>query len=112
ASMRRGRDERETMLRACGGLYEAGATVAWERVIGVPEHPVDLPPYPWQRQRYWLRDAPSERSRHRPAPLASGSGLLGARHAGSADSTATFSASTDDPALGWLVDHVIGGHVL
>ncbi len=56
-SLRRSEPERETMLASLGTLYEAGATPAWERVL--PEGaPVRLPPYPWQRERYWLNIAP------------------------------------------------------
>ncbi len=44
------------MLRACAAVYAARPTPPWEAVTGTPTAPVDLPAYPWQRQRYWLRD--------------------------------------------------------
>jgi acyl transferase domain-containing protein len=52
ASLRRGEDDRAALLGAVGGLYAAGAAVAWEKVVpagGV----VPLPGYPWQRERCW-----------------------------------------------------------
>ena len=55
ASMKRGMQERESMLRAAGDLYVDGCDLAWSR-IAPAGRPVSLPPYPWQRKRYWLPD--------------------------------------------------------
>lgn len=53
----RGADETETLLGALGGLWEAGAALEWGR-LAPRAAPVDLPTYPWQRQRYWADVAP------------------------------------------------------
>jgi acyl transferase domain-containing protein len=52
-SLRRGEDERSTMLAALAGLYTTGMPVRWEAFQSSPAHFVRLPAYPWQRERYW-----------------------------------------------------------
>ncbi len=54
ASMRHGRDERATLLAAMGHLYVHGITPAWKALLPAGGRPVDLPTYPWQRQRHWF----------------------------------------------------------
>jgi acyl transferase domain-containing protein/NADPH:quinone reductase-like Zn-dependent oxidoreductase len=110
ASLRRGRPAREAMLQACAGLYAAGCTPAWESLTP-PATPVDLPSYPWQRQRYWLREAPSDvvgsvaaRGFRRPPLLGSPSSAAG----GARCFTGTWPAE----GLDWIEDHVVGGHVV
>ncbi len=61
ASLRRGRPERETALQACAGAYSAGCNLAWEYVQPKLGRIVDLPTYPWQRKRHWIRKS---RGRH------------------------------------------------
>ncbi|WP_437803668.1 type I polyketide synthase [Sorangium sp. So ce693] len=53
-TLRRGQDERESLLRAMGELYVRGQTVAWPALFSPGGRTVALPTYPWQRQRYWL----------------------------------------------------------
>jgi acyl transferase domain-containing protein/NADPH:quinone reductase-like Zn-dependent oxidoreductase/acyl carrier protein len=94
ASMRRGRPERETMLQAAAGVYAAGRTPRWEAIAPLDGPPAELPSYPWQRERYWLR----ERPRMVTAPAAPTVGT----------------ADGQWPAVGleWLADHVIAGRTL
>jgi acyl transferase domain-containing protein len=54
ASLRRGRDERETLLEALGSLYALGSPVDWRGVHPDGGRLVRLPTYPFQRQRYWF----------------------------------------------------------
>jgi acyl transferase domain-containing protein len=54
ASLRRGRDERETMLEALGALWVQGQEVDWAGVFPDGGRQVRLPTYPFQRQRYWF----------------------------------------------------------
>jgi myxalamid-type polyketide synthase MxaE and MxaD len=53
-SMRRGQPERAVMLTSVGALYRRGSDVDWDAVHPGPRRCVSLPPYPWQRERYWL----------------------------------------------------------
>ena len=52
-SLRKGRDDRRSMLEAAGRLYAAGAQLNWTAIVGVPREHIELPLYPFQRQRYW-----------------------------------------------------------
>jgi amino acid adenylation domain-containing protein len=73
-SLRRGEDERATMLASLGGLYARGAAVEWPAVLPAGGRVVAFPRYPWQRERHWM-EAPG------PALRARGGGahpLLGA----------------------------------
>ena len=55
STMQRDHDEPETLLLALGELFTAGAPVPWEKMLA-PDGAVrlDLPTYPFQRERYWL----------------------------------------------------------
>jgi len=61
ASLRRNQDERSSMLAALGTIYTRGGSVDWTGVYGTSPV-VDLPAYPYQRQRHWLRRAASASS--------------------------------------------------
>jgi myxalamid-type polyketide synthase MxaC len=52
-SLRRNQPERSVMLRSLGTLFTRGFPVKWEALYPMGRI-VDLPPYPWQNQRYWL----------------------------------------------------------
>ncbi len=54
ASLRRGRDERETLLEALGALWVQGQGVDWAGVHPDGGRQVRLPVYPFQRQRFWF----------------------------------------------------------
>lgn len=69
ASLRRGRHERESAMQACAGAYVAGCNLTWEHVQPNSGRVVDLPTYPWQRKRYWLRKSPT---RHLRVPAGEG----------------------------------------
>ena len=59
SSLRRDRSDLDTMAAALGELHVAGATIAWETVVG-PGDLVRLPPYPWQRSRHWAESEHAE----------------------------------------------------
>jgi myxalamid-type polyketide synthase MxaE and MxaD len=78
-SLRRHEDERSSMLESLGALWAAGHPVAWERLFPVARPPVALPPYPWQRERFWL-EPESGRRADAPGPVREGEHpLLGRR---------------------------------
>ncbi len=56
ASMRRGQGARGTLMAAAASLYEAGAALAWQNIYPGAIVPVELPPYSWNRRRYWLAE--------------------------------------------------------
>ena len=107
ASMRRERPARETLLRACAGAYAVGHTPRWSALLHTDSPPVDLPAYPWQRERYWLRTRPlldSQTPALAPA-------LLGARRAES-DGSISFDVRWPSDDLKWINDHQVGGHTV
>lgn len=59
-SSRRGEDEQETMLQSWGALYTLGCPVDWQRLYPHAGQVIALPPYPWQREHYWLETKRSE----------------------------------------------------
>ena len=56
ASLRRDREEHETMLSSLGSLYVAGLQIRWEGIYQGGRC-VSLPSYPWQRERFWFGES-------------------------------------------------------
>ena len=56
-SLRRDVDEQITMRTSLGTLYSLGKPVNWHALYPNRGQCVQLPSYPWQRQRYWLEPA-------------------------------------------------------
>ncbi|WP_067848216.1 type I polyketide synthase [Nocardia lijiangensis] len=113
AMLRRDRPELDTAVAAVAGLYVTGAEVDWAAVLpGAPARRITLPPYAFQRQRYWL--SPN-----------SGAGDVSAYGLGSIDH-AVLGAAVDSPVSDavaltgrlsahsqpWLADHRVGGVAL
>jgi acyl transferase domain-containing protein/acyl carrier protein len=57
-SLRRGEPERASMLLALGMLYAHGLDADFRVLFANGGRCVPLPPYPWQRQRYWIESRP------------------------------------------------------
>jgi iturin family lipopeptide synthetase A len=69
-SLRRGRRDREQMLRAAGALYAAGIDLEWSAVqADAAGARCDAPTYPFQRQRHW-RDPLVAHRAHAATPSA------------------------------------------
>lgn len=82
ASLRRGQDERQTVLSSLGSLYVNGFPVIWKRLFPNGGRVVELPAYPWQKQRHWHENPQS------PIPMT--------------PSMASYRAATSKhPLLGW-----------
>jgi acyl transferase domain-containing protein len=109
-TLRRGKPEREMLLQACAALHVAGVELDWDVLQGVTGDVVSLPPYPWQRQRHWIRQRPAAA----PSPVAAAHALLGTRLPLAAVEQAVFDggiASWTAP-IAWLADHRIFGRLL
>ncbi|WNG36476.1 acyltransferase domain-containing protein [Archangium violaceum] len=76
-SLRSNEGERENLLESLGALYALGGDVDWSRLHPEGGRFVELPSYPWQRQRYWA-DPP--RRAASTAQSASGRSRGGAEH--------------------------------
>ena len=60
ASLRRGRDDWRQMLEGVSALFLAGVEIDWRGVNhGAKRQIVDLPTYPFQRQRHWFEAKPT-----------------------------------------------------
>lgn len=107
-SLRRGRQEWETILNSLGSLYTAGVDIDWPRVTaGYASQRADLPTYPFQHQRYWVpipqrsrRDASRKNGEIHP--------LLGSRLRSALRET-QFEAEIAPEDLSYLNDHRIFG---
>ena len=56
-SLRRDAEEMLTLFGSIAGLFTAGASIDWNVVLPGSGEPVDLPPHPWHRERYWHANA-------------------------------------------------------
>lgn len=107
ASLRRGRPERETMLQACADAYGAGCTPVWKQVQPPFGQVVELPSYPWQRKRHWIRT----KALHRVASVTAEHPLLGRRLEVAGTDAEIFESSSREIKT-WLADHRISGRLL
>ncbi|SFQ00002.1 Acyl transferase domain-containing protein [Amycolatopsis arida] len=107
----------DTLTRTIGGaqaleatmaaLIAAGVPVDWDRYFPKPGRVVELPPYPWQRERHWNGTPHSLLS-------AGGDGtidhpLLGERMA---VLEPTWQDVVEPVRVPWLADHRVGGAVV
>ncbi len=110
AAMRRERPEVRTLLAALATLDAGGAEVGWGKLLGAaPGKPVRLPPYPFQRRRYWLAAGD-------PAGNAAAAGLADARHPLLGAETSLpgeggwlFSGRLSQRTHPWLAEHAVLG---
>ena len=87
---------------ATAGAYELGLPLRFEGLFaGETRRRVELPGYPFQRERYWV-DAPKRRRR------GSGRPLLGERHE-SASGEIAFDSQVSPSEPAWLSDHRVFG---
>jgi NADPH:quinone reductase-like Zn-dependent oxidoreductase/acyl carrier protein len=78
ASLRRGQDERATMLGTLATLFTMGVPVEWEALHAPPRRLERLPGYQWDRRPYWILDQPAGHpAAARPGPAADGHPLVG-----------------------------------
>ena len=58
-TLRRDRDEQESLYQALGALYSGGCEVDFRQLFPEGGQVVSVPTYPWQRQRHWLQLPPA-----------------------------------------------------
>ncbi|MGW5677017.1 type I polyketide synthase [Streptomyces sp. NPDC003860] len=118
ATTRRGHPEPRTLLTALARLHVHGLPVDWAAVhrgqSGPPARRIDLPTYPFQRERHWLTAPPA---------TATGPADPTAHHTGHHPVLTTTTSLPDTDRLlstgrlstagqPWLRDHVVHGRVL
>jgi acyl transferase domain-containing protein/NAD(P)-dependent dehydrogenase (short-subunit alcohol dehydrogenase family)/acyl carrier protein len=108
-SLRRGEEERTALLGALGAIYTIGLPVNWDAVCDEESSYVQVPHYPWQKERYWI-EANDLTEANREYHLAGTHPLLG-RHLQAAQHTGThFWESVISPQfITYLADHKLQG---
>lgn len=103
-SLRRDRPGLATLLESLGRLYVEGSEIDWLSHIADGVTNVRLPSYPWQRERYWFKDAmlPAEQQ---------SSGLLGDRMS-SIEPSSSWITYLDVYGHPWINDHLIGSSII
>lgn len=114
ASMRRAADEWETLLASLGQLHAHGCPVDWSGLYPRPLPVVWLPPYPWQRERFWFEPgataagrAPSGSSGSQAHPLLGAHSFLATE-----DQAHLWQGRLSLQALPYLADHRVRGQVI
>jgi acyl transferase domain-containing protein/acyl carrier protein len=107
ASMRRRESGVDTMIRSFAQLYTGGANLSWPALHrGRSARRVALPPYPFQRRRYWLPVNGSGGKGGAAAAGPSHNPLLGR-----AGQPGEFVAEISAQSPAFLADHAIDGTV-
>jgi acyl transferase domain-containing protein/acyl carrier protein len=107
-SLRKGRNDWETMLASLGELYTGGHEINW-RGVEAPFPParfISLPTYPFQRQRYWVEQARG--SDLKPTTISSRNFLQGPNRV-PGSSTLAFSVQVTTKYPPFVTDHRIYG---
>ncbi len=110
-SLRQGRDDWAEMQHSLATLYLAGVHIDWRGVEqGGGRRIVDVPSYPFQRERHWFR-ARAVAGAGNPRDRDSGHTLLGTRlHSAGSEAIFESCVGADTPAF--LREHVVQGHVV
>ncbi|MGD9832287.1 MAG: type I polyketide synthase [Piscinibacter sp.] len=110
-SLRRGRDDWQTLLESLAAVYAGGVPVDWA-AFDAPyrRQRIDWPGYPFQRERYWVPAAPA-RAAVRPEPEGVDA-FLGMEWRHGLGPQRVFESSWHVERQPWLADHRIQGRVL
>jgi acyl transferase domain-containing protein/acyl carrier protein len=103
--LKREEPEQVTVAHAIASLFAAGVHLDDERAFPAGKL-VDLPLYPWQRERYWTESAASRE--HRLGRTGAHPLLADDRHG----PTPAWTTQLASPALRWIHDHRVAGDVV
>ncbi len=108
--LRAGRDEPQALLAGLGEAWVRGVDVDWARVFdGSGAQRVALPPYAFQRERYWLTAGPPAGDVAAAGQERAGHPLLGAAVALADSDGRLFTGRLSLETHPWLADHVVAG---
>ncbi|MEH1130689.1 type I polyketide synthase [Micromonospora sp. CPCC 206061] len=99
------------LAAALATLHAAGTPLRWEAVFGGEPRRVELPTYPFQRERYWLATPPMTGDLGAAGLTATGHPLLGAATE-LPDGGTLFSGRLSLTDQAWLAGHAVHGTAL
>lgn len=108
-SMRRQRPLLETMYETLAALYARGAEVDWGSLFPARGERIDLPPYQWQRTRYWITPSESSHASRAWAKGTSDKPLAGREVLAPATENVAFETVLDADSVPFLRDHRLAG---
>ncbi|MBA8925107.1 acyl transferase domain-containing protein/D-arabinose 1-dehydrogenase-like Zn-dependent alcohol dehydrogenase/acyl carrier protein [Kutzneria viridogrisea] len=112
-ALRKNRDESTAFVTALATLHVNGVPVDWARYFdGTGARRVDLPTYPFQRQRYWLDSTSGTGDASGLGLTATDHPLLGAAVALADSDGVVFTGRLSTQTQPWLADHSIMGSIL
>jgi len=107
-SLRREEPEQATLLESLGALHVLGCEVDWQECYPTGGRCVRLPPYPWQRERFWY-----DTSRQAGKRRVCGAGehpLLGPHLSSSTDAGMHYwETELSADLVPWLDEHRVDG---
>ncbi|MEU4716629.1 type I polyketide synthase, partial [Micromonospora purpureochromogenes] len=109
-SLRRGHDEQRQALTALARLHVTGTPVDWTPLLTGTR--VELPTYPFQRQRYWRPERPGGEGATPAGLAATEHPLLGASVTLADTDGVLFTGRLSVDTQPWLADHTVGDTVL
>ncbi|MFC8616168.1 SDR family NAD(P)-dependent oxidoreductase [Micromonospora purpureochromogenes] len=111
-SLRRGHDEQRQALTAVARLHVTGTTVDWTALLPQTARTVELPTYPFQRQRYWQRTSTADGDLGAVGVDAARHPLLGAAVTLAGSDSTVLTGRLSVHSQPWLADHVVGDAIL
>ncbi|MEU6076607.1 type I polyketide synthase [Micromonospora sp. NPDC047074] len=108
---RRGRPETHTLTTAVAALHTLGFPVDWPTWFA-GARAVELPTYPFQRQRYWAENASAAGAASRLGLADTAHPLLGAAVALPDFDGVVYTGRLSTGTHPWLAEHVVAGAVL
>ncbi|MGW0916916.1 SDR family NAD(P)-dependent oxidoreductase, partial [Streptomyces sp. NPDC002784] len=112
-TLRREEDENARFLASAAELWVHGTDIDWSAIYaGRPVNRVDLPPYAFQHQRYWLESSATTADVSGAGLAATDHPLLGAAVSLAADGGVVLTGRLSTRTHPWLADHAVAGTVL
>ncbi|GAA1959312.1 SDR family NAD(P)-dependent oxidoreductase [Amycolatopsis minnesotensis] len=111
-SLRRGDGGLDRFLLSLAELHVRGVPVDWRPALGTRTTRVDLPTYPFQRQRFWLEPRRKTGEVAAAGLTAADHPLLGAVLGLAEADDVVFTAQVSLAEHPWLADHAVSGAVV